>query len=221
MMRPVADQQTSRRVDEKQSLLQAARTLFKAFSHSSTRLLVYSSTLLLLTACGFHPMYGTQSAAARNNTAQLSNVHVNFIKDEVGQALRNAIMDRMPVPAAAPQYQLNISTTETQIGIALTSDNTITRQQLRDTLHAELYDTRTQMIVWKQDLFATSGYNILNSQFSTLVGQQDAQERNVNDLSERLVNMLGLFFDRPADEQKLPPPPAPNPHPFYPANVFD
>ncbi len=166
--------------------------------------------LTLLSACGFHPMYGNQGAT-KNNTAALSNIHVNFIHDELGQALRNAVLDRMPVPVAEPRYQLNVSMTEAQIGIALTSNNTVTRQQLRDTLHAELIDTRTQAMVWKQDLFATSGYNILNSQFSTLTGQQDAEERNVNDLAERLVGMLGGFFDRPAEDQKLRPPPPPVP----------
>ena len=162
---------------------------------------------MLLTACGFHPMYSTHGA--RSDVAQLSNIRVAFIKDEAGQTLRNAILDRLPVPARAPQYVLNISATETTTGIALASDNTITRQQLRDTLHAALMDTHTGKIVWQQDLFATSGYNILNSQFSTLIGQQDAQQRNLDDMADRLVEMLALFFDRPANDRKLPSPLAP------------
>jgi len=141
--------------------------------------------------------------------SQLANVRIALIKDESGQALRNALLDRMPTPVPSPRYVLNIGMTETQIGIAITSSATITRQQLRDTLHAELFDTRGQQVLWKQDLSTTSGYNILDSQFSTLIGQQDAQQRNIDDLSQRLVDMLALFFDRAADEQRLPPPVVP------------
>jgi len=159
----------------------------------------------LLTACGFHPMYSTQGSP-HATLPQLTNVRIALIKDESGQALRNALLDRMPTPVAVPRYVLNIGVTEAQIGIAITSSATITRQQLRDTLHAELFDTAQQQVVWKQDISTTSGYNILDSQFSTLIGQQDAQQRNIDDLSQRMVDMLALFFDRPAEEQKLPTP---------------
>ena len=140
-------------------------------------------------------MYGTHGAASA--TSALANVKIGLIKDAAGQELRNGLLDRMPAAIIAPRYLLNITLTETQAGIAIATDATVTRQQLRTVLHAELIDGQIQKPVWKQDLFAVSGYNVLESQFSTLVGEQDARKRNVDDLAERLVNMLALYFDLP------------------------
>lgn len=148
--------------------------------------------LLVSTACGFHPMYGAQ----RTTSPSLTNVRVGIIADAPGQQLRNKLLDRMPPTVAAPRYQLAITLAEGQTGIAIANDATITRQQLRTTLKASLTDSQTQTIVWKQELFATSGYNVLESQFSTLVGQQDARQRNIDDLANRLVNLLAMYFDK-------------------------
>lgn len=152
-------------------------------------------SLFLLAACGFHPLYGTQ-----NNTAvppKLAQIKVAFIKNSDGQILRNAILDRMPRPGPSQPYLLRVSLEETKVGIAISRDATVTRQQMRNTLHAELSDARTQQLLWKQDLFATSGYNILASQYSNLVGEEDARTRNLNDLADRLVGLLAMYFDLP------------------------
>jgi LPS-assembly lipoprotein len=152
---------------------------------------------LALTACGFSPLYGDHG----NNTSvapQLENVYVMVVQDAQGQAFRNDILDRMPVAVAAPRYQLRILTGETGIGVSIARDATVTRQQLRNNVHAELLDTKTEKVVWKADLSATAGYNVLGSQYSNLVGADDARNRNYNDLADRLVNQLALYFDRPA-----------------------
>lgn len=177
--------------------------------HFAMRILCFLS-LLWLAACGFHPLYGHQGAAASaSTTADLANINVAVIRDSPGQELRNAILDLMPPPVGSPRYTLNISTSETQIGIAIAQDATVTRQQLRTIMHAVLIDTQTQKPVWQQDLFSTSGYNVLDSQFSTLVGQEDARKRTLDDLAQRTVTMLGLFFERPVDEQIIKEPPKP------------
>jgi len=178
---------------------------------------IWFAFLLMLAACGFKPLYGHHSDGDKA-PPELANIQVNFIKDAVGQELRNAIMDRLPPPKAQPRYQLNITVDEGQTGIAIASDATVTRQQLRDTAHIVLFDSVTQKNVWKQDLFTTAGYNILSSEFSNLVGEEDARMRNVDDLSERTVNMLALFFARGGanslngtDLNSLNPPPPPSP----------
>lgn len=150
--------------------------------------------LLLLTACGFQPLYGDKGA--RTISPQLAQVSVAPISDAAGQQLRNFLLDRLPPPAPSPRYQLNIALAESKVGIAISRDATITRQQLRSVVTASLMDRTKNETVWTQQIFTTSGYNVLGSQFSTLVGEEDARTRNLNDLSERVVNMLALYFER-------------------------
>lgn len=151
--------------------------------------------LFSLAACGFQPLYGT-GGARKAVAPQLAQVHVPIIYDAQGQQFRNALLDRMPPPAATQRYQLNVGLLETKVGIAISRDATVTRQQLRTNATANLMDRSNNQIVWKQEIFATSGYNVLGSQFSTLVGEEDARKRNLEDLSERLTGMLALYFER-------------------------
>lgn len=151
--------------------------------------------LMMLTACGFHPLYGTNSHN-RAVAPQMAQVNVPIIADAIGQQFRNLLLDRLPPPAAAQRYQLNVGLMETKVGIAISRDATVTRQQLRLVANANLIDRTTGKSVWRQEIFTTSGYNVLDSQFSTLIGEEDARKRNLTDLSERLINMLALYFER-------------------------
>lgn len=151
---------------------------------------------LLTSACGFEPLYAKHENGA-SVTAALASVQVMSIHDEGGQELRNNILDKMPPTAPQPRYQLRVLTAESAFGIAIARDATVTRQELRNNVHAELYDTQTQTILWRLDTAATAGYNIVNSQYQNLVGADDARHRNYAELAERVVNQLSLFFDRP------------------------
>jgi LPS-assembly lipoprotein len=165
----------------------------KIISH----LLIYSSTLFLMSACGFAPLYGSHGST-QSVAADLANVHVGVIPDAPGQQLRNNILDLMPPSNPNPRYVLNVLQSETSIGVAIATDATVTREQLRNNVHAELYDTQTQKVVWRQDMAETSGYNVLSSQYSNLVGSEDARTRNLQALADRVVNLLSLYFNRQA-----------------------
>lgn len=154
------------------------------------------SAILCVGACGFSPLYGARTGQPSTET-QLSLVRVGIIQNAEGQFIRNAILDRLPPTAETPRYELKVQLAETNTGINIARDATVTRQQLRTNLHAQLMDTQTQTVVWKQDMSSISGYNILGSQFTNLVSEQDARERNLNELAERLVTQVAQYFSRP------------------------
>ena len=157
--------------------------------------LLSSVFCLLATACGFHPLYETHNGGRTVDT-QLANVNVLSIADAEGQEMHNQILDMMPPAVVAPRYQLRINLGESILGVSIARDATVTRQQLRINLHAELFDSKTQKIVWKSDMAATSGYNVLASQLSNLIGEEDARKRNIDDLSQRVIDQLSLYFER-------------------------
>jgi LPS-assembly lipoprotein len=157
--------------------------------------LLVCCSALFLNACGFSLLYGNHGETQRV-TPQLSQIVVMNIPDAVGVQMRNAMLDRLPPPAANPRYQLSVTIAESKAATTIARDATVTRQQLRSTARAVLRDRQNGNTVWQQDIFTTSGYNVLGSQFSNLIGEEDARKRNVADLSERLTAMLALYFSK-------------------------
>ncbi len=162
----------------------------------------------LLTGCGFTPMYG-KSDAQRAVVPQLSLIEIGAIANEPGQQLRNQLIDRLyPRGRAAgllPRYMLGVSLTESKQGIAISSDATVTRQQLVNSVDFSLLDNNTHTLLLQRHLFVTSGYNVLGSQFSTLIAEQDARGRNLADLADRITLSLSLYFSNPAGTRAAPP----------------
>lgn len=159
-----------------------------------------SLATLVLAACGFSPVYGTlgqgQSAAAE---AYLSQVSIDNIPDREGQYLRNALIDRFYRASrpADPLYRLTvrpIQETRTELDITETSDTT--RAQLRLTTTMTLRDLRSGEAVLSRNLHTIVSYNILASEFSTRVSEQNARDNALDDLARQIEAQLGLYFNR-------------------------
>lgn len=156
--------------------------------------------LLLLSACGFHPMHG-KYAMKNNLTVQnaLSSVYINNIPDREGQFLKNQLIDRFYQNGRPldPTYKLFIDPVhETRTDLDITKNSDATRAQLRMNTKLALQDIKTSKIVLTRKLTAITSYNILQSQFTTRVSEQDARENALNDLAAQIERHLTLYFDR-------------------------
>src|ERR1700761_9271602 len=85
---------------------------------------------LTLTACGFHPMYGAGLAP------QLATIYVEPMAERDGYELRNSLIDLLGSNGSmqGKLYRLKVSLKETNQGVALQNNATITRYN--DTLSA-------------------------------------------------------------------------------------
>jgi LPS-assembly lipoprotein len=152
---------------------------------------------LILSACGFQPMYGDRSDAA--TSANYSNVDILNIPNRDGQYLRNQLIDRMYLngrPAGA-QYTLRIfplRTLTTNIGIE--KDATSTRAMAEVDTTIQLIDNATQKVLLQRDIRATGGYNLLDNQFATIVSRQAVDEHMLEEVADDIVTELGLYFHR-------------------------
>lgn len=155
---------------------------------------------LLLSACGFSPMYGTMSQ--NNNAAaesKLNTIDIDIIPNREGQFLRNELMDRFyrsGIPAS-PAYILKIKEiNEAVSNFDITIESEATRRQLRLTTNMELTDSKTGEAVLKRSLQAITSHNVLESEFSTIVTEQSAREAALNDLARQIELQLTLYFSR-------------------------
>lgn len=129
----------------------------------------------------------------------MSYVQVANIPDREGQMLRNVLLDRINRGgyAANPQYRLEMSSLEeSKTDLDITKDSDSTRGQLRLESVMTLRDIVSQEVLLRRSLHAITSYNILASEFSTRVTEQNARENAITDLANQVEMQLNLYFKR-------------------------
>jgi len=157
------------------------------------------AALLMLSSCGFTPVYGTASDAHTPVAAQLSQIYINNIPNREGQVLRNRLIDRFYRTGrpAAPDYTLSVrNLREQKIDLDITKTSDSTRAQLRVEGTLELRNKASDEILLQRNLRTITSYNILGSEFATRITESDARENALKAIAEQIEIQLGLYFNR-------------------------
>lgn len=159
------------------------------------RIVFVSVMALALSGCGFHPLYATNdtSSGARNVFA---SIYVEPIEQEhVGYGLRNRLIDllRSPNHPQDAAYNLEVSVTETREGVALQSDTTITRYDLAFVAKYELTDRKAN-VVTKGEESTLESFDVAQSPYASLTGQEEAEKRAIEDMAEHIRIDLSVHF---------------------------
>jgi len=156
--------------------------------------------LLVLGACGFAPMYGS-NAGSKNLLAAggLDTIDIALIPDESGVYLRNALIDRFYQSGypSSPRYRLTIGAVQqVRRDLDITLESEATRKQIKLTADLTLTDIKDGRIVLARTLTAITSYNVLGSQFTTRVSEADAKEAALNDLARQIETQIALYLKR-------------------------
>jgi len=155
-----------------------------------------------LSGCGFTPIYGESSGEGAQGSSIQSDfgqVAIENIPDRDGQYLRNALIDRFyrdgrPVQ---PKYKLMVQPIrETTTDLDITKSSDATRGQLKLTTSMSLVDTGTGETVLKRNLISIGSYNILGSEFTNRVTEQNTRDNALNDLARQIELQVGLYLKR-------------------------
>jgi LPS-assembly lipoprotein len=163
---------------------------FKKFPLAGWGLLL---SLTLLPGCGYQPLYGANTPAAQ----QLPLVQINNIPDRLGQQLRNRLIDRFYSDGrpASPEYTLDISLVPSVYKLGIALDDSATRAELNLAANYTLRNMQGAA-VFTGSTTAVTNFNILRSQYATLIGERDAYDRSVAQVSEDITRRVSLFFNR-------------------------
>lgn len=164
----------------------------------------YTNILILLCicalpACGFTPLYGTQSPGGDDVRASFDSIHIAVINDREGQALRNMLMDKLYSSGrpADPVYNLEIAPLSQKItDLDITKSADATRAQLRLDTAMVLRNNRSGEVLLERELTAITSYNVLDSRYTTRVSEQYARESALGELAEQIERNLALYFNR-------------------------
>jgi LPS-assembly lipoprotein len=147
--------------------------------------------LPLLSACGFQPLYGS------NTAPQMSAIYVEDIPERNGFELRTRLIEILNTDGvqAGKRYRLKITLSDSSQGIALQNDATITRYNTRMQARYVLSDAGGKEL-YRGNQSELSSYNVVQSPYATLAAEQDAGKHAVQDMAERIRLELGVWFRR-------------------------
>lgn len=150
---------------------------------------------LALAGCGFRPLYGERSAASVS-APELAAIQIDTIPNREGQLVRNALLDKMQPrgPAARPLYRLQVGVAIARESLGLRTDDTATRGSLTMSAGYTLIDLASGKPVMNANSRAVSSYNILDSDFATVISENDAIRRTANEVSEEIKTRVAIFL---------------------------
>ncbi len=153
-----------------------------------TRLFAVCMMAIVISACGFRPLYqGTNTLAG--GSSPLDSVEIAEMRGSLGLFLKNALIDRFYHNGypSNPRYTLKVNVIETYRNIVIQKNDTTTRTQLVLRANYELIDRTTRKSIDSGSMRAVMAYNNLLSQYTTVVTQNDARDAAIRDLADKLT----------------------------------
>ena len=154
---------------------------------------------LLLSACGFQPLYGSPGDGRPGPAEELAAIRIAPLPDRTGQQMHNLLRDRLN-PNGQPRdaaYLLVIALSEAKQELGIRKDETATRANLILSADFSLREAASQKVLFSGVASSTNSYNILTNHFATLFAEKDARERALRELSEDIRTRLAVYFSQP------------------------
>ncbi|MEM7446314.1 MAG: LPS assembly lipoprotein LptE [Pseudomonadota bacterium] len=163
------------------------------------RLVLAGAASMVLSACGFQPLYGN-SAAFGPVAEELALINVAVIPDRDGQLLRGFLIQSLNPSGrpAVPAYTLEVGIAETITNLGIQRDDTATRSNLRIVATYTLTSAEDGQAVYLGTSQVITSFNILDDQYATIVAQRSAQRGALRELSDNIRTDLALYFARTA-----------------------
>ncbi len=155
--------------------------------------------VVALGGCGFQPVFmPTASNAPGPATRELAAVDVPVMGERPAQVLRQALQRRLANDAGtvAHRYDLLVSYWISGEGLAITPDNSVTRQRLTGYANWILVSNGPgRPKLTEGSARALDGLNVLDQQYFALDMDNDAvQKRIAERIAEQITMQLAIFF---------------------------
>jgi len=157
------------------------------------------AALTLISGCGFKPLYGTDNQPL---VSTLASIDIGPIPNRLGRDVRNALVKVLRQPATQNQpsrYHLDVELRQTVQGVAIQDDDSITRFNFRLDANYVLTEKSTNTLITKSRVQTVAAYNVVDSEFATLIARRDVEERAAREIAEKIRVRLSLFLSRQSD----------------------
>jgi LPS-assembly lipoprotein len=159
--------------------------------------LIVLPLLMLLGACGFRPLYGSDSTSP-GVANDLASVSIPEPRDRLSQLIRNDLMSTMrPAGTAEPdRYRLDIDAVATEDKSIEDSSNSraARRATVRVMANFELRDLSGGKTVYKGRTFSNVSYDDVQQSFADLQARTNAMERGAHEIALDIRTRLAAHF---------------------------
>lgn len=145
---------------------------------------------LLLSGCGFRPLYGDPQTAE-----SLATVDLAAMPEKDGQTLRLLLADRFygaRPPVTPPGWTLAVTLTTSKQSLGIRRDDTATRARLMIKAVVILRKVGADAPVLTTTERSFVSYNILTDPYATLAAEDNALERGLTQLADTITQRVAL-----------------------------
>lgn len=154
--------------------------------------------LLVLTACGFQPVYGTNSDYNIEVSSYLSSVRFSQRSGPQGQQLQNALEDRFNPDASASLYGksfvMEFSLNSRRDAVVIEQDGSIARYNILLISQYRLLDEETGELLDEGTIRRTASFYNAPEKFAAYVAEKDAVQRALVELAEDYRLRIAAYF---------------------------
>lgn len=150
--------------------------------------------LLLLSACGFKPLYQSGNGGAAI-PAYVQGIEVAPISDRLGQQVRFHLQERLGNRAFV-DYRLNIILGQETESFGIKPDTSATQEQLTVSAFFSLVRLSDGATILSDTYLARTSYDVVISDFATVMQREDSAKRLALDLADRIHRNIAFHFSK-------------------------
>src|SRR5438094_10616818 len=156
--------------------------------------------VLALAGCGWAPLYADRATEPAD--VELRAIKVDPIPDRIGQRLAWALRESFnPTGVPTPQrYRLRTLLTTARADLGIQSTGLGSRGKFDASANFTLIDIKTGTPLIATTSHVSESFDILANNYASVVAEDDARTRAVEELRRDMVTRLTLFLQRRAAE---------------------
>lgn len=156
--------------------------------------------LMLLSGCGFQPVYGTVGDRDIEVATYLSSIRLKQKSGVMGQQLQNQLEDLFSPDSADSLYgesfQLEFDVDSKRDAVVIEQDGSISRFNILLTSHYKLIDEETGEVLDKGTVRRTASFYNAPEKFSAYIAEKDAMVRALREMAEDYKMRMAAYFAR-------------------------
>ena len=141
---------------------------------------------LPLIACGFEPVYGTDTPANRI----MGKIDVEVSNGRNAFEFRDRLIERLGASEGNPTYLLKYTSNIKSKNLTISKDNDVTRYTLQGVTNFDLVDTASKKVIYTNKIASNTAYSATAGTYPTAIAERDANVRLSRDMADKIVTLL-------------------------------
>ena len=141
---------------------------------------------LLLTACGYEPIYGVNKPANKI----MGKIDVEVSNGRNAFELRDRLFERLGVLEGDPKYLLKYTSIIKSKNLTISKDNDVSRYTLQGETNFDLVDLASKKVIYTNTIVSNTAYSATAGTYPTAVAERDANVRLSKDMADKIVTLL-------------------------------